>query len=168
MKKLNKWIILICALTFCLNIRVYAMDDETEMDNVEQMTFVEEDTINEVDQFVDGIYNVSPNARASMVGVIQLSQAGTKLQANYSTTYTSAVDKIGVKNIKLEYKGSLGLWHTIITLDDRYRTNKSSYSGSFTCSGIVGRTYRLQSTHYIIDGSYTETRNNITGNLTFK
>lgn len=167
MKRWSKWIVLICILIFGMNMNVYAAEDENESGSEEQASVIEEDIVDEVDQYVDGIYNVSPNARASMVGIIRLSQAGTKLQANYSTTYTSTVDKIGVKNIKLEYKSSLGLWYTILTFDDRYRTNKSSYSGSFTCNGVVGRTYRLKATHYIINGSYSESRNNVTGTLTF-
>ena len=51
-------------------------------------------------------------------------------------------------------------------MDDRYRTNASAYQGSFSCSGVVGRVYRVTGTHYIINGSYTESRNNVTGELT--
>lgn len=168
MKKLSKWIVLVFVLLFCLNINVCAAEDENESINVELESFIEEETVDEVDQFVDGIYNVGPNARASMTGMLRLSQAGTKIQADYSTSYTSTVDRIGIKNIKLDFKGSLGVWYNIITLDDRYRTNKSTYSGFFTCNGVPGRTYRLQATHYIKDGSYTQSRPNITEGLTFR
>lgn len=168
MKRLSKCVILMCILVLSINMSVYAADDESESCTVELTSFAEEDTSDEVDQFVDGIYNVGSNARASMTGVMQLSQAGTKIQANYSTSYTSVVDQIGVKNVKLDYKGSLGVWYNIITLDDRYRTNKSTYAGAFTCAGVPGRIYRLQATHYIKNGSYTQNRYNITEDLTFR
>lgn len=168
MKRWSKWFILICILTFCMNINVCAADDEDESVNEEQTSFIEGDVVDTVDQYVDGIYNVGPNARAYMTGVIQLSQVGSKLQAYYATSYTSTVDRIGVKNIKLDYKGSLGVWYNIITLEDRYLTNKSTYTGAFTCNGVFNRTYRLQATHYIKDGSYSQSRKNITENLTFR
>lgn len=168
MKRLSKVIILICILIFGMNMSVYAAEDESESSIVEQTSFIEEDMSDEAEQFVDGIYNVDPNARASMTGVIQLSQTGTKLHAYYSTSYTSTVDKIGVKNIKLDYKGSLGIWYNIITLEDRYLTNKSTYTGDFSCTGVPGRIYRLQATHYIKNGSYTQNRYNITEDLTFR
>lgn len=164
--KLFILLVLVCSM----GITVCAEDDLEDI-SVEQMSFEENDgssyEAGENDQYVDGIYNVGVNARASMTGVIRLLKSGSKLGASYSTDYTHTVDKIGVKNVKLDYKGSLGIWHNIITLDNRYRTNASTYLGSFTCTGVVGRTYRLKATHYIIDGSYTETRNNVTLDFTF-
>lgn len=171
--KMSKVITLVFAIILCLNITVYAQEyDETESDSEELQSFVEADGFDEesmiIDQYVDGIYNVGKNARAAMTGVIRLYQSGSKLAAVYSTDYTYAVNRIGVKNIKLQYKGSLGIWHTIITLDDRYSTNSSAYQSSFSCSGVIGRVYRVKGTHYIVDGSYTENRNNVTGELTFR
>lgn len=167
MKRWSKLIILIFILTFSISMNSFAMGEEIELDSDEPVSYTEDDTVGEVDQFVDGIYNVNEFARASMSGVIRLVQSGTKLQGSYSTSYTHDVDKIGVKNVKLQYKGSLKVWYTIVTLDDRYRKNESVYMGSFTTAGTIGRTYRLKATHYIIDGVYTETRDNITGELTF-
>lgn len=162
--------IFLLILILSMGITVCAESDEEDT-NVEQMSFEEIEgaqyEIDENDRYVDGLYNVNGNARASMTGVIRLVKSGTKLVANYSTDYTHSVDKIGLKNIKLDYKGSLGIWHNIITLDNRYSTNVSAYQGAFSCTGVIGRTYRLKATHYIIDGSYTETRNNVTENFTF-
>lgn len=158
-------------LVLCLNTTVYAQENDNEISD-ELESFVEydgqPDELEEIDQYVDGIYNVGVNARASMSGVIRLYQSGSKLASSYSTEYSHTVNKIGVKNIKLQYKGSLGIWHTIITLSDRYRTNASAYQSSFSCSGVVGRVYRVTGTHYIIDGSYTQERDNVTGELTFR
>lgn len=163
-------IVLSFLLIFVTGITASAEDDLENVDT-EQASFCEEEgepiSVDEFDYYVDGIYNVGENARASMVGVIRLGRSGSKLVSNYTTSYTHTVNRIGVKNIKLQYKGSLGIWHTIITLDDRYYTNQSAYMGSFSCSGVFGRTYRMKGTHYIIDGSYTETRNNVTLELTF-
>ena len=163
------WIVVVMILTlFCCNTTVYAeYGDETEIDDGERAEYVEGETIENVDQYVDGIYNSNEHSRATLSGMIRLAQSGTKLAGNYSTSYTYTVDIIGVKNVKLQYKGALGLWHNIITLDNRYFTNKSSYSGSFTTTGVVGRTYRLKCTHYITNNGSTETRDNVTGNLTF-
>lgn len=174
LRKASRIIAIILVMALCMGMSVSA-DDETEEDmeavDTEQMSFSEDEgqltDIDEFDQYVDGIYNVGKNARAAMSGVIRLGRSGTKLISNYSTVYTYSVDRIGVKNIKLQYKGSLGIWHTIITLDDRYYTNKATYMGSFSCSGVIGRTYRMKGTHYIINGSYTETRNNVTLELDF-
>lgn len=168
--KSTQRILLACILLFSMSMTVFA-EGETEDISTEQDSFIEYDgqqiDFGEQDSYVDGIYNVGPNARANMVGIIRLVKSGTKLGASYSTDYTYAVDKIGLKNIKLDYKGSLGIWHNIITLDNRYNTNASSYQGAFSCTGVIGRTYRLKATHYIIDGSYTETRNNVTEDFTF-
>ena len=167
MKKINILLSLLLVFVLCINMTAYAEDDSESIDT-EQSSFTEIDgeAIDFV-EYVDGIYNVSKNARASMTGVIRLGKNGSKLFANYSTDYTYAVDKIGIKNLKLQYKGSLGIWHNIITLDNRYSTNSSTYQGGFSCSGVIGRTYRLKATHYVINGSYTETRNNVTENFTF-
>lgn len=168
---IKKVVVIVFILTLSFNITVHAQEEDEDI-SCEQQSFEEYDGLLEgmedATQYVDGIYNVGANARASMAGVIRLYQGTSKLSAVYSTDYSTAVDKIGVKNIKLQYKGSLGIWHTIITLDDRYRTNASAYQGSFSCSGVVGRVYRVTGTHYIINGSYTESRNNVTGELTYR
>ena len=170
--KIKNLIIFLFVLVISMNTTVYAQGDDSEETDTEESTFISYtdqwcDTT-EVDQYVDGIYNIGENARANMTGVIRLYQSGTKLCCNYSTVYTYSVNRIGVKNIKLQYKGSLGIWHNIITLDDRYRTNAANFMGSFTCDGVVGRTYRVKGTHYISDDSYSETRNNETEGLTFR
>ena len=170
-KKISKIMALLLIVTMMMSITAFAEGNDSEIEQ-EQLSFSEydgsNDNIGEIDQYVDGIYNIGENARASMSGVIRLYQSGTKLATTYSTAYTKTVDRIGVKNIKLQYKGSLGLWHDIITIDDRYRTNDAAYQGGFSCSGVIGRTYRMKGTHYIIDGSYKESRNNVTDGLTFR
>lgn len=173
-KKVLKFKITLMLLSItilCFSSTVCAQEPDDTIDE-ELQSFVEYDgyveNIEEFDQYVDGIYNVGENARASMTGLIRLYQSNSKLAVVYSTSYSNEVARIGVKNIKLQYKGTLGIWHTIITLDDRYRTNASAYQGSFSCSGVVGRVYRVTGTHYIINGSYTESRNNVTGELTFR
>lgn len=173
MKKLIKnstCVICLIILVCSMGLTAFAESDEESIE-VETTSFSEGgdywDNINDFDEYVDGIYNVGENVRTNMVGVIRLCKSGSKLVSMYSTSYTHSVDKIGLKNIKLQYKGSLGIWHDIITLDNRYWTNESAYQGSFSCSGVIGRVYRMKGTHYIIDGSYTETRNNVTENFTF-
>ncbi|MDD7388576.1 MAG: hypothetical protein PUG60_02755 [Lachnospiraceae bacterium] len=165
------YFILLVSLIFCFEITAFAEEDDSEPIDIEQSSFTEYDdvfySVDEFEQYVDGIYNVSENARTNMTGVIRLGKTGSKLFASYSTVYSYPVDKIGVKNIKLQYKGSLGIWHDITTLDNRYSTNASAYQGGFSCTGVIGRVYRLKGTHYVIDGSYTETRNNVTDTITF-
>lgn len=146
---------------------MYTKAAEIELDSDEQIEYVEGEEIEEIDEYVDGIYNISEYARADISGVIRLAKSGTKLGGSYSTSYTYAVDKIGIKNLKLQYKSSLGIWYTLITLDDRYVTNDSLYAGSFTTTGTFGRTYRLKCTHYITNDGTTQTRDNVTGELTF-
>lgn len=146
---------------------MYAEAKDIELDSNEQIEYVENEEIGEIDEYVDGIYNTSEYARADISGVIRLAKSGTKLHGSYTTSYTYAVDKIGVKNVKLQYKSSLGIWYNLVTLDDRYVTNDSLYGGSFTTTGTFGRTYRLKCTHYITNGSTTQTRNNVTEELTF-
>lgn len=169
---ISKIFVMLLVMTLCMNLTVYAQEDDEEDVYEEQQSFTECDGFitepDVVDQYVDGLYNVDSNARASMTGLIRLYQSGSKITSTYTTTYTTDVDKIGIKNIKLQYKGSLGIWHTIITLDDRYSTNSASYMGSFSCTGVVGRVYRVKGTHYVIDGSYKQERDNVTGELTFK
>lgn len=169
--KKSKLVILSVIMIFSMGMTAYAEEDDSEPVDVEQSSFVEDNNlweeIGESDTYVDGIYNIGTNARVSMTGVIRLGKSGSKLIADYSTVYTVSVDRLGVKNIKLQYKGSLGIWHNAITLDDRYRTNAAAYQGAFSCDGVIGRTYRLKGTHYVINGSYTETRNNVTDTLTF-
>lgn len=168
--KAGKFFLLLIIVVFSISMTAFAEDD-SEPIGVECSSFIEDDELwneaGEWDQYADGIYNVGANARSSMTGVIRICKSGSKLVANYSTAYTCVVDKIGIKNLKLQYKGSLGIWHDIITLDNRYRTDAAAYQGAFSCSGVIGRTYRLKGTHYIINGSYTETRNNVTLDFTF-
>ena len=63
--------------------------------------------------------------------------------------------------------GKRGIWYNLVTLDDRYFSNMSTYTGSFSTTGTFGRTYRLKCTHYITDDGTTKTRDNVTGELTF-
>ncbi|MDO5408970.1 MAG: hypothetical protein Q4F21_00770 [Lachnospiraceae bacterium] len=171
MKNGRKILFLVLVLVVGLNSTAYAANDvESGSKEVDSLVVNENSSISVEDsiQSVDGIYNVDGKARASMTGVINLSQAGGKLVGNYSTTYTKVVDRIGVKNIKLQYQGALKIWYTIITVGDKYTTNDSGYMGAFTCDGVFGRTYRMSATHYIKNDSYTETRNNITEGLTFR
>lgn len=169
--KKSRFAILSLILIFSVGMTAYAEEDDSEPVDIEQSSFTEDSNLweemTESDPYVNGIYNVGENARANMTGIVRLGKSGSKLIADYSTVYTYSVDRIGVKNIKLQYKGSLGIWHNVITLDDRYRTNSGAYQGAFSCSGVIGRTYRLKGTHYIINGSYTETRNNVTLELDF-
>lgn len=168
MKKIwSKLISCILVVVFCINMSVYAADDEIELESDERVEYTEGTVIENLDEYVDGIYNISENARASMTGVIRLGRSGTTLHASYTTSYTVAVDKIGVKNVKLQYKSSLGIWYNLITLDNRYVTNDSFYAGSFSTTGTFGRTYRLKCTHYITNDSTTQTRSNETEELTF-
>lgn len=166
-KKWSKIGMLLLALLFCMNINVYAADDETELDSDEPIEYEENVVIENWDRYVDGIYNTNENARVSITGVVRLGCSGTKLLGSYSTSYDYAVDKIGVKNVKLQYKSSLGIWYDLVTLDDRYFSNMSTYTGSFSTTGTFGRTYRLKCTHYITNDGTTQTRDNVTGELTF-
>lgn len=150
-----------------MSINAYAADDELELDSDEYVEYVEGGVVETFDKYVDGIYNTNENARVSMTGVIRLAKSGTTLYGSYTTSYTYAVDRIGVKNVKLQYKSSLGVWYTLVTLDNRYVTNDSFYAGSFTTTGTFGRTYRLKCTHYITNDSTTQTRSNETEELTF-
>lgn len=156
-----------CVFVFCMNINVYAAEEEIELDCNEQVEYVEGGSIDEVDSYVDGIYNTSVQARTGISAVIRLAKSGTTLYGSYTTSYTYAVDKIGVKNVKLQYKSSLGVWYNLITLDNRYVEDASFYAGSFTTTGTFGRTYRLKCTHYITNDSTTQTRSNETEELTF-
>lgn len=168
--KLYKWIVLSMIVVLCMSVNVSAT--EIEIDSDEQLEYEEGENLEEKwgqpDQYVDGIYNVGREARADLSGIIRLGQYKTKVQADYSTSYSYDVSKIGIKNLKLQYKGSLGLWYTIITFDDRHVTNDSLYMGSFTCNGTIGRTYRLQGTHYAVVNGTTKTRFNTTEGMTFK
>lgn len=166
MKKTKKIISLIMLLCIITNINIVASAQEESTD-VEVNSFSEDNApaFKESDPYVDGIYNTG--ARSAMTGLVRLYKSGSKVCALYSTVYTSKVDQIGVKDIKLQYKGSLGVWHTIVSINNRYSTNDSSYQGSFSCTGVLGRTYRLKATHYIIDGIGSESKNNETGGLTF-
>lgn len=168
-KKYSKWISLFLILICLFDIDVLAA--EIELDSEEQVQYVEgeglDDTWGEPDQYVDGLYNLGKNARADLTGIVRLSQYKTKLQADYSTSYAYKVSKIGVKNLQLQYKSSLGIWYNIIKFDDRHFTNASDYLGVFTCNGTIGRTYRLKCTHYVVDNGSTKTRDNITGELKF-
>ncbi|MDO5409730.1 MAG: hypothetical protein Q4F21_04665 [Lachnospiraceae bacterium] len=167
-KKLKKClsIVLSMVLMFSFNSIVYA-SEVIENGSNEALTCTEGEKIQNPEVYVDGIYDSNKNSRAYLSGLVRLAKSGTKLGGSYSSSYTYAVDRIGVKNVKLQYKGALGVWLTIITLDDRYVKNDSTYLGGFTCSGTLGRTYRLKATHYITDDGRAEFRDNITGELTF-
>lgn len=169
-RKTNKWIFMFLIMLFGMSLNVSAK--EIVVNNDEQLELTEGENLREKwgepDQYVEGLYNVGKNARADLTGMIQLSQYKTKVQADYSTSYSYDVSKIGIKNLKLQYKGSLGIWYTIVTFDDRHVTNDSLYMGSFTCNGTIGRTYRLQGTHYAVVNGTTKTRFNTTEGLTFR
>lgn len=168
MKKWSRWIVFLFIMVFCFSVNANASEGEKELDSDEKVDYEENGLlIEDIDQYVDGIYNTSDLARTGLTGIVRLAQGKSKLQASYSTSYTYDVDKIGVKNVKLEYKGSLKVWHTIVTLDNRYVTNDSTYAGYFTCDGTFARTYRLKATHYVTINGSTQTKNNVTGELTF-
>lgn len=161
-----KVVFVICVLVFCMNISALAADNDSI--DTEVSSFQEHDEWNgTIDQSVEGIYNTSPNSRVSLTGILNLAQSGTSLVARYSTTYPSSVNRIGVRNIRLMYKTTLGVWNTIVTLDDRYRTNASSYLGSFSVTGTPGRTYMLSATHYYKDTVSSDSKYNETGSLKF-
>lgn len=161
-----KCVILIFALAACFNMTAFATENDsitTEVNSFEEL----DSWTGESENSVDGIYNVYPNSRASMSGVLTLSKSGTKLYASYSTTYPSTVSRIGVKNVRLMYKSTLGLWNTIVTLDDRYETNSDSFLGAFSVTGTPGRTYTLSATHYYKSSVSSESRYNETDELKF-
>ena len=167
MNKIKKAIVMIIVFVLCTNMTVFAADTDsidTEVTSFEEIEYWE----GEVDQSVDGIYNTSSVARTALTGVIQLAQSGTKVVASYSTTYSYDVAKIGVRNVRLMYKNSLRVWDTIVTLDNRYRTNASIYAGSFTVTGTYGRVYMLSCTHYYVDTLSSGTKYNETDGLTFE
>lgn len=183
MNKLNgtwrKVLVFLVLVTLCWNGTAYAQGAEnTGEESVEQElnSFVEYEgeapDFGEIDQSVNGINDVMPGARENLLGMIRLYQSGTRLCCVYSTSYTTNAKRIGVKNLKLQYKGTLGLWRTIVTIDDKYRENASEFLASFSCDGVKGRVYRVTATHYIkgLTGkpNYTESKNNQTGNLTFQ
>lgn len=162
-----KLLLLMVVLLFSFNITAFA--EENDSISTETGAFEEiENWDGQKDQYVDGIYNTNPQARAALTGVIQLSQSGTKLVSQYSTSYSTNVSRIGVKNVRLMYKGSLGIWHTIVTLDDRYNTNDSLYAGAFSVTGTIGRTYMLSCTHYYKTSVSSGTKYNETEGLTFR
>lgn len=163
-------IALICIISLCLNLTALASDGSPDDDSIETevQSFQEYNEWNgEIDQSVDGIYNTNPNSRVSLTGILNLSKSGTKVVAQYSTTYVHDVNRIGVRNIRLMYKTTLGIWNTIVTLDDRYRTNASSCSGAFSVTGTPGRTYMLSATHYYNNAVSSDSKYNETGSLKF-
>lgn len=157
-------------MMFCMSMNAYAAEsvaeDEIEANSVEQNAFEEGAVIDQWDTYLENTTTGEERA-ASILGIVRLGRSGTKLGGNYSTAYDYDVDKIGIKNLKLQYKTSLGVWKTLVTLDNRYVTNDSLYAGSFTTTGVVGRTYRLKCTHYITDDGKTQTRSNQTGEVEF-
>ncbi len=169
--KIMKLITVLLICVFCVNITAYASEEEIELEAEETVEYVEdnaEHSLEDYERYVEGIYNTSENARANLKGALVLGKSGTKLIADYDTTYPSTVSKIGVKNVKLQYKSSLGVWYTLITIDDRYRENASVYSGSFNTTGTYGRIYRLKATHYAyVNSVATETLSNQTGEFEF-
>lgn len=167
MNKMKRWIVLTLFVVLSMNLTVFAADSdsiETEIESFEELGSWEGD----IDQSVYGIYNVAPGARAVLTGTLQLSQSGTKVVAQYATTYPNAVSRIGVRNVRLMYKNSLKVWNTIVTLDDRYRTNVSTYAGAFSVTGTYGRVYMLSCTHYYTNSVSSGTQYNETSELTFK
>jgi hypothetical protein len=164
-KRLSRILIFVVLLCVC-SFNVFAAEEDVEQSTlVEGVPAVTED---DMDQYVDGLYNTSSLARTSIAGVVRLYQSGTKIGVVYSTTCSESAKKVGVKDVKLQYKGSLGLWHTAISIDDRYVENKSTYDGGFSCSGVTGRVYRLKVTHYATGTGFSKTKDNEAGNLTFQ
>lgn len=154
-------------MVLSMNITTFAAESdsiETEVESFEELDSWEGET----DQSVDGIYNTSSGARTVLTGTLQLSQSGTKLIAQYASTTSTTVNRIGVQNVRLMYKNSLRVWDTIVTLGDRYRTSASTYAGAFTVTGTYGRVYMLSCTHYYTDTLSSGTKYNETDELTFK
>lgn len=169
----KKLLLAVLIMVFSLSLTAYAQEtEEDEMGDgvVEQADYTENvnlEDLGEPDQIVYGENNTSTNARVSMTGVLELAQYGTKVGGSYSTSYTYAVSRIGVKNMKLQYKNILGIWVTAVNIGERYTTNSSLHGGSFTCSGVDGRTYRLKATHYVIVDGTTIERDNATDSMKF-
>ncbi len=166
MNKVKKIVALVIVMVLCISVTAFAAESDditTEVNSFEEVESWE----GEVDQYVDGKYNISSNARAALTGTLRLSQSGSTLVSSYSTTYSYDVDKIGIRNVRLMYLTSLKVWNTIVTLDNRYRTDASTYAGAFTITGTFGRTYMLSATHYVTNGSTTQTKYNETSELTF-
>ncbi len=167
MNKIKKLFILIVIMVLSMNLTAFAAESDSAAIEVE--SFEELDNWEgEIDQSVDGIYNTSSAARAALTGTLQLSKSGTKVVAQYASTYSTTVNRIGVQNVRLMYKNALRVWDTIVTLDDRYRTNASTYAGAFTVTGTYGRVYMLSCTHYYVDTLSSGTKYNETDGLTFE
>ena len=167
MNKIKKMLILVMVMVLSMNLTAFAAESdsvETEVESFEELDSWE----GESDQSVDGIYNTNSAARAALTGTLRLSQSGTTLIADYASTYSTTVNRIGVRNVRLMYKNSLKLWSTIVTLDDRYRTSACTYAGAFSVTGTYGRVYMLSCTHYYTDTLSSGTTYNETGELTFK
>ena len=82
--KWNKFNILLIVLVLSMNINVYAANEEIELDSDEQIEYEEDISIENWDEYVDGIYNTNANARVSITGVVRLGRSGSKLGGSYS------------------------------------------------------------------------------------
>lgn len=163
-----KFIFLTALLTLCFSMTALAAEDEDSITTeVESFTEFDGNWEGEMEKQVEGIYNTNPNARAAMTGVMNLGKSGTNVVASYVTRYSNTVSKIGVKNVRLMYKTTLGIWNTIVTLDNRYVTNNVVYSGGFYVTGTVGRTYMLSGTHYYETAVSSQSKYNETEDFTF-
>lgn len=169
-RKWNKLSVCLMIMMLCMSMNVSAAEsaaeDEIEANSIEQNAFEEGAVLDQWDTYMENTTTGEERA-ASILGIVRLGRSGAELGGNYSTSYDYVVDKIGIKNLKLQYKTSLGVWKTLVTLDERYVTNDSVYIGSFITKGVVGRTYRLKCTHYITDNGKTKTRSNQTGEVEF-
>ena len=98
--------------------------------------------------------------------IISISCESNGVGITFETTATEVADEIGCMDIVLEEKIN-GSWRDI-NLQDCYRTNDWSYTGSAVYTGAVkGRTYRAHCTHYAVWGGTKVTRYNSVGEMVY-
>ena len=87
--KFMKLITVLLVCVFCINITAYAAEEEIELEAEESVEYVEDNadySLEDYERYVEGIYNTSENARASLGGLLVLAKSGTTLIADYDTT----------------------------------------------------------------------------------
>ncbi len=78
---------------------------------------------------------------------VLLPNGNYQLRVTAKTIGTGTMDKIGLKNCKVEYLEN-GVWKTDFTITDQLASNASSHTYTKDFAIVQHRTYRFSATHY--------------------
>lgn len=149
-KKIRNWIVALCGIILLSSNAMGITAQAKENDSLVLREY-QELTGDNVEYGIND-FKGNSNSRAPILSgcTIGISVDASGVTVSMTTSATEMASELGVKNIYLEYKDNLGIWHRINSSPlHGWRYNDNHYGSSFTYKSVEkGVYYRATCTHY--------------------